>query len=681
MDSQVNKVLQVDMEEALRRSEEAYRSLVESTRDAILHLDLERNIISCNEAFLKMFGLKREEAIGQSISLVHVSEESFHSFGKRVYSEIKMRGYTRIEWEFKKSDGTIFPTETTTSAIMDREGNISGYVSIVRDITERKRAEQALKKSEERYRQLVENLNEGIVVGQEGMLKFVNPAMTRISGYTETELLSTPWIEFIYSEDREVAKRHHLNRIQGKEVPNVYSIRILTKDGEIRWVEIRGVVIEWDGKPATLNFLTDVTERRLAEEEFHIAHRELEDLIRSLSSILIELTPEWAVKRWNKVAEKVFGLVEGKAVGMNIKALPVTWELDMILDGLRECRTKAEAQRIHDIPFGRQDGTRGFLGMTITPKMNEQGQISGFIILASDITERRNLETQLLQAQKLESVGHLAAGIAHEINTPTQFVGDNIQFLQESFEDLRGLFEKYKQLLETFEKEATPGEIIQEIRGLEKEIDLPFLMEEIPKAIEQSIEGVKRIAKIVRAMKEFSHPGTGEKTFLDINKAIENTITVTKNEWKYVAEMETNLDPSLPAVPCLPGEFNQVILNMIINAAHAISDVVEAQGGKGKITITTSRADGHVEIRISDTGTGIPGEIRERIFDPFFTTKEVGKGTGQGLAIARSMIVDKHNGTIEVETEVGKGTTFIIRLPLEDKLSDGKQREKEDIIR
>ncbi|MBI3300896.1 MAG: HAMP domain-containing histidine kinase [Deltaproteobacteria bacterium] len=173
------------------------------------------------------------------------------------------------------------------------------------------------------------------------------------------------------------------------------------------------------------------------------------------------------------------------------------------------------------------------------------------------------------------------------------------------------------------------------------------------------------MTKIVRAMKEFSHPGSEEKVETDLNRAIETTITVARNEWKYVAELATDLDSSLPPVPCLPGEFNQVILNLIINAAHAIAVVVsEGSTSKGTITVSTRHDGDWAEIRVSDTGTGIPEAIRAKIFAPFFTTKEVGKGTGQGLAIAHSVIVDKHKGTIGFETEVGRGTTFIIRLPL-----------------
>jgi PAS domain S-box-containing protein len=282
-----------------------------------------------------------------------------------------------------------------------------------------------------------------------------------------------------------------------------------------------------------------------------------------------------------------------------------------------------------------------------------------------DISERRVLEAQLVQAQKLESIGQLAAGIAHEINTPTQYVGYNTHFLQEQFEQLDPLLDKYQALFEKARAGAVPQPLLKEIDDLNENIDLNFVREEIPSAIAQSLEGVERVSEIVRAMKEFSHPGTEEKTPIDINKAIESTITVARNEWKYVAEVETHLDPDMPMVPCLPGDFNQVILNIIINAAHAIGYVVkEGADEKGIITVSTGNHDGWAEVRIKDTGSGIPAAHRSRIFDPFFTTKEVGRGTGQGLAISHSVIAEKHGGTLNFETEEGKGTTFIIRIPL-----------------
>lgn len=287
------------------------------------------------------------------------------------------------------------------------------------------------------------------------------------------------------------------------------------------------------------------------------------------------------------------------------------------------------------------------------------------LTILRDISEQKNLEDQLQRAQKLESIGQLAAGIAHEINTPTQYVGDNTRFVRDAFGDLQGVLDRYSELLDS----ARNGEIKPEVMtAVEAEIDtadIEYLITEIPNALQQALEGVSRIAKIVQSMKDFAHPGSNEKKATDLNRAIESTITVARNEWKYVADLETEYDEMLPPIPCLVGELNQVILNMIINASHAITDVVGTVGNdKGLIKISTKRQGDWAEIRVSDSGAGIPEPIRKKIFDPFFTTKEVGKGTGQGLAISHNVIVEKHKGTIEVESEVGKGTTFIIRLPI-----------------
>jgi PAS domain S-box-containing protein len=300
---------------------------------------------------------------------------------------------------------------------------------------------------------------------------------------------------------------------------------------------------------------------------------------------------------------------------------------------------------------------------------SSDGLVEFLSINAHDLTarkqaelERHRMEIQLRHAQKLESIGQLAAGIAHEINTPTQFIGDNLHFMQDAFNDLLALLGQYNLLLEAARGQSFAQGLAEEIEKTIQTINLADLEKEIPQSITQANSGVQRVAKIVKAMKDFSHPGTESKIPVDLNRAIESTLTVCRNEWKYVAELQTDFDPSLPPVSCLPGEFNQAILNILVNAAHAIGDKVRGNG-MGVIGVSTCRHGDGVEIRISDTGTGIPEAARGRIFDPFFTTKEVGKGTGQGLAIARSVVVDKHQGEIFFETEMGKGTTFIIRLP------------------
>jgi signal transduction histidine kinase len=294
------------------------------------------------------------------------------------------------------------------------------------------------------------------------------------------------------------------------------------------------------------------------------------------------------------------------------------------------------------------------------------GTPSQVIGTAHDISKADMLECQLRQAQKLESIGQLAAGIAHEINTPTQFIQDNIGFLQDAFNDLIRVIRSQQELLRAVKAGLPTDRQVAMVEQEETTADMEFILLEIPRAVQGSLEGTGRVAELVRSMKEFSHPGTKEKTLFNLNEAIKTTLTVCQNEWKYVANVVTDLDPDLPAMLCLPGEINQAILNIVVNACHAITDVVGESGArKGTITVSTRFDAESAEIRIHDTGTGIPEHARPQIFDPFFTTKEVGKGTGQGLAIAYSVVRDKHGGSIRFETELGKGTTFIIKLPLE----------------
>lgn len=281
------------------------------------------------------------------------------------------------------------------------------------------------------------------------------------------------------------------------------------------------------------------------------------------------------------------------------------------------------------------------------------------------IDEVARIEARLAQAQKLESIGELAAGIAHEINTPIQYVGDNARFVRSAFDDLGTVLDHCVALLANPESGKPNGDALQALSDAVDEADVEYLVEEVPSAIDQTLEGVERVSNIVRAMKEFAHPGASEMTPVDLARAIDNTLMVAKNEWKYVAEVETDFDLSLPMVSCLPGELNQVLLNMIVNAAHAIGSANGESGNKGTIAVSTRRNGDFAEILIIDTGTGIKEEHLQKVFQPFFTTKGVGKGTGQGLAIAHSVIVDKHGGEIDVASRPGKGSTFTIRLPIE----------------
>ncbi|MGE4558832.1 MAG: ATP-binding protein [Desulfobulbus sp.] len=314
----------------------------------------------------------------------------------------------------------------------------------------------------------------------------------------------------------------------------------------------------------------------------------------------------------------------------------------------------------------------GNVEMLVAPYFNRSGNIIGSVHIVRNVTDRienqkekEKLHVQLLRAQKLESVGQLASGIAHEINSPVQFITSNISFIEESFNDIKKYIDFTINFIKNIKNIDNNNKNIVELIRKTEDFDWEFFKDEVPVAVDQSKEGLQRVTSIVQAMKNFSHPGGEGKVEADINRIIMTTITISRNEWKYVSIVETKLNDDIKPVWCNVNAISQVILNILINAAHAIESKIGRNpvGKKGNIEVSTKQKEEHVEIRISDTGIGIPEEIKNRVFDPFFTTKEVGKGTGQGLAIAHDIICVKHQGKIIIESEQDLGTTFIIELP------------------
>ena len=402
--------------------------------------------------------------------------------------------------------------------------------------------------------------------------------------------------------------------------------------------------------------------RKRAEEALRVASAETELFLTCIPSILIGLDSAGCITRWNAAAVATFGVEATDVLGRTLDGCGVQW----LHSDLRSEVTRwlaATTLLPEELVFKHGDDTR-FVGIGVQPIGGSSGT-TGLIVTGADITRRKGLEEQLRQAQKLEAVGQLAAGIAHEINTPAQFVGDNIGYLKESWANIADLIKLSLRMREEAGSGSLQPQTAAALDMACQQADVDYLLAEVPSAIDQAKEGVERISKIVRAMKEFSHPGGKEKCPVDINRAISTTITVARNEWKYVADMVTQLDPSLVPVSCLAGEFNQVMLNLIVNAAQAIGASTSAvHGVKGTITISTTQLQDVVRIAIHDTGTGIPEHIRSRVFEPFFTTKPVGQGTGQGLALAHTVIVQRHKGQIWFESGVGTGTTFFVQLPL-----------------
>ena len=381
--------------------------------------------------------------------------------------------------------------------------------------------------------------------------------------------------------------------------------------------------------------------------------RRMRLIIDSACDPFVVMDVNGRIVEWNRRSELVFGWTAEEALG---QLLGKCLDISQLLDGIASRRYLhwQSGERCDAIVRTRSDE---LLSMDVHVSFLELGRDVLTNIFFHDNTEQHRLQAELLHGQKMQSIGKLAAGIAHEINTPTQYASDNMRFIQDSMTSLEGLFACLA------DDALDLPDAVPQLKSLAATADLEYLREEIPLAIRQAIDGVSRIGEITRAMKDLAHPGSTEKQPIDLHQLIQNAVTLCKNEWKYAAVVSTEFDPQLGQVPCLPGELSQVLVILIVNAAQAIAEARGADSSPGTVVISTHRREEWACIEISDNGPGIPHAVISRIFDPFFTTKEFGKGSGQGLAIAHSVIVQKHGGSISVESEVGRGTVFRIQLP------------------
>lgn len=419
-------------------------------------------------------------------------------------------------------------------------------------------------------------------------------------------------------------------------------------------IEKRHLTIQARARTKELEALVNERTAHLQE-----SREDSERLINSIDSILIGLDKNGIVSRWNAPSETVFGLSHAEVMGKRFVDLPIQWIDSSVTTKL----IGSHSSRI-ETTITVSAGIRKILGLSSYPVFHNECP-DGSLILGADLTAHRSLESQLLQAQKLESVGQLAAGVAHEINTPMQYLGDNLDYLEKKVQNLSPAIDGLEQLTKPDLPEETRAQLLTELIETAQKLKLKKFIQQLEEAISDSRDGVQHVSTIVRAMKEFAHPGQDEMTPVDINRALESTIAVSTNEWKYVAKVETRFDETAPCVMAMAVELNQVFLNILVNAAHTIDDFNRKHGvAQGIISVSSKQLANCVEVTISDTGTGIPDSVKQRIFDPFFTTKDVGKGTGQGLSIAHSVIVKKHGGRLWCESPDGCGTTFFIQIPL-----------------
>jgi PAS domain S-box-containing protein len=507
--------------------------LLENLIDAVIALDAAGRVRAWNRHAERVFGWRRDEVIGRTLAEAVPSEYGEGMSLDDVLARLARQETARYDVRRRTRAGEWIDFECTSVALRAADGAVSGYVSVNRDVSLRKRAEAALRASQERLQHILETLNEGIwIVDAHGTTEFLNARAAELFGIEPGEAVGRPLLDALPEPQRSGAR---------------------------------------------------------------------EDMI--------------AVR-------------QGRAIRREIAAR-------------------------------RDDGSTASLVMSRTPLRDPDGALRGTISVFFDVTELRRAREELQESQKLEAVGRLASGIAHEINTPIQYVGDNTHFLGEAFAAVSTVLQRYREVVRA---ECSPA-VRDELERVEREADLEYLLGEAPGTVGRTLDGVRRVATIVRAMKEFAHPDQREMAPVDVNRALLATIEVARNEYKYVADVVTDL-AELPPVTCHAGEINQVFLNVLVNAAHAIEDVVSGTHGRGEIRIATRRDGDAVVIAISDTGGGIPEEIRAKVFEPFFTTKKVGRGTGQGLAIARNAVA-KHHGQLTFTTTPGAGTTFLVRLPIE----------------
>jgi len=677
--------------------------VLENSLNEIYIFDVDTlKFILVNEGARKNLGYTMEELLSlTAVSLKpDLSEEKFRAIVKPLQEQTKEK--LVFSARHRRKDGSCYPVEIHLQ--LSLMGCKPVFVAMILDITHRQEWQHKLQLQKDEAEKVTHELafqkialeEHAIVcvVDKGEIIQSVNEKYVEVSGFSENELVGAHFLIGLSGEQSEEYTIEISATIQRGDIWHGI-ISFLRSDGSPYWTKT--TITPFFNKNAEIYkyviVSTDITEQKITEEKLLISNLDIKRAHKELSFQQQALDEHGIVSTAD---------VRGVITYVNDKFCEVSQYSREELIGNTHSILKSD---IHPDEYYRElwrtiasgnvwkgnmcnrkkDGTFYWVAATIVPFLNDEGKPYKYVAMRVDITTQKKNEQQLiarnkeierahkeletsqnmmLHAEKLASVGQLAAGIAHEINTPIQFVGDNTRFLQESFSDLMRLLAAYEELGKAANEGKDLPELIKRAQVLSEEVEVDYLAEEVPSAINQSLEGVERISKIVRSMKDFSHPGSDNLESIDLNHSIESTINVSRNEWKYVAEMVTEFDPDLSLVPCYPGELNQVILNIIVNAAHAIADSRDDSDPLGMITVSTKQVNDDVEICIVDSGSGMPEEVKKRIFEPFFTTKGVGKGTGQGLAIAYAVIVDKHRGSVTVDSEPGKGTTFVIRLPM-----------------
>ena len=723
-----------------KQEEEKYKMLAAHSADIIYTLRLsDEHFTYVSLAVEHMLGYTVQEALALQPKDMLTPES--YEIQKRQMLEDFENGVQQctLQLDAVHKNGHIIPVEIHANFVSDETGQLVQILGVVRNITERKHAEEELKKSEKRYRQLAENASEAILVVQDGMIRFSNPKASELSGYSIEELTSKPFVEFIYPDDSAMVANRYLRRIKGDTLPQKYDFRVTRKDGAIRWAELNAVLISWNNRPAVLCFMSDITDRKKAEEALRIkdtalassinavamadmegnltyvnnafinwwGYKDKKQVIGKPSTVFWQVvdeaeevqetvqkeggwTGEMSAKRKdgtffnvqlssslvknkagkpicmmasfvditdrkrteealrqseenyralfdsavigtivldaatmkvliaNKAAAKIFGFSSIEEV---LEVDPFDFILPVDKKGVLKLAEEAlfehNAQLTHDLRVLTKDGRKIWISAT-GARIVHQGRLAGLISF-TDITEKKQQNEKFMLADRLASIGELAAGAAHELNNPLTSVIGLSQLLMEK-------------------------DISDDIRQ-----DLTFVYRE-----------AQRAADITKNLLAFARKHKPVKRLNQINDIIEDVLKLRTYEHKiHDIKVEKQLAPNLPESMVDYFQMQQVFFNIVINAEYFMT---EAHKG-GTLTVTTEKQNGTVIISFTDDGPGIPLENLSQIFNPFFTTKTTGKGTGLGLSICHG-VVSEHAGKIYARSQPSEGTTISIELPI-----------------
>jgi len=691
------------------QAREQLRDAIDSITDAIAVYDEDEKLVICNQAYADTLDGSHEflfPGIAFEDVLRNGNERSFFDIGNQDFEEWLVGRMAR----FRNADGHSFIVKLSGGRWVQsrecptREG---GVVAVRTDITRLKRREEDLDKLRRRYELILDSAGEGIVgLDSCGRVTFANRMAGEIIGRNSVEMVGQCFHCLVHPDPLRCegpcpaaaspVVEAYLSGIPGQisgEVFRASDNRVIPVDYFVAPIieneEPSGAVLVFRDATLRLQF-----ERSLEEQQRELAHlvaertRELQreidirahtetalrgsrERLKGITDSLFEgvlvVDREGYISFANPSAKQLLecddssGDIEGYPLEILLRVRMPTADVGFGDSPFRHVIQENATFRDDDAVFVTASGKALSVAYACSP-LGEDEDKRSVIISFRNIETLKKAQREAVQASRLASVGQLAAGIAHEINTPIQYVGDNLRFLDNALGKLATAVSAGRELAASAVAHPAMGESVDKFNAAISQAKIPFLLAEVPSAVSESLDGVAQIARIVLSMKEFSHPGTSTKTMTDMNRALDSTLTVSRNVWKHAAEVERHFDTSLPPVLCHAGELNQVFLNLIVNAAHAIE--TSGKPLPGRITISTSHHDDHVEIIVADSGTGVPEAIRERIFDPFFTTKEVGKGTGQGLAICRDVVVAKHGGSMDVADNDGGGAAFIVRLPI-----------------